>query len=87
MSSGFSDSLRASTRAGGIKSGSPTRASHRDPSPGTLRHVQHEITQSSTYSLSGHSSNAQITDNLRVQHQREKQELSELNDRFRGTGS
>ena len=30
------------------------------------------------------SSNAQITDNLRVQHQREKQELNDLNDRFRG---
>ncbi|CAF0743177.1 unnamed protein product [Didymodactylos carnosus] len=39
--------------------------------------------QSSFFNTST-SSNAQVTDTLRVQHQREKQELSELNDRFRG---
>ncbi len=70
MSSGVGDSVKTSTRSVSIESGARTRTNVRDLSPG--------------YSLLNQSTNAQVTDNLRVQHQREKQELSELNDRFRG---
>jgi chromosome segregation ATPase len=48
------------------------------------RYGGNETSNTSSYSILNQSTNAQVTDNLRVQHQREKQELSELNDRFRG---
>jgi hypothetical protein len=87
MSSGVGDSMKASTRSVSIESGTRTRTNVRDSSPlssGIQRYGQNETGMSSSYSLSTQSTNAQVTDNLRVQHQREKQELSELNDRFRG---
>lgn len=84
MSSGVGDSMKTSTRSVSIESGVRTRSNPRDVSPGSQRHGQHESGLSSSYSLLNQSTNAQVTDNLRVQHQREKQELSELNDRFRG---
>ena len=71
MSSGVGDSLKTPTRSTSIESANPHR------SPG-------QAGSSSSYSLLSQSSNAQVTGNLRVQHQREKQELGELNDRFRG---
>jgi intermediate filament protein if len=87
MSSGVGDSVKTSTRSVSIESGVRTRTNIRDLSPlsaGLQRYGQQETGTSSSYSLLNQSTNAQVTDNLRVQHQREKQELSELNDRFRG---
>ena len=68
MSSGATDPTKTTTRSVSIE----VRTRHRSPGQ---RHGLNE---------SGPSSNAIVTDNIRVQHQREKQELSELNDRFRG---
>lgn len=88
MSSGVADSvMKTSTRSVSIESGTRNRNNPRDTSPlssGASRYGQHDQENSSSYSLMNQSGNAIITDNLRVQHQREKQELSELNDRFRG---
>lgn len=75
MSSGVGDSLPTPTRSTPVEC--PTR--HRSPGQARV-----DTGVSSSYSLSSQSTNAQVTDNLRVQHQREKQELGELNDRFRG---
>jgi len=72
MSSGVGETVNTSTRSVSIESTTRARSNVRDTSP------------YSSYSLLNQSTNAQVTDNLRVQHQREKQELSELNDRFRG---
>lgn len=80
MSSGVGDTVKTSTRSVTIESGSRQRTNLRDSSP----YGQNETSTNSSYSLLNQSSNAVVTDNLRVQHQREKQELSELNDRFRG---
>jgi hypothetical protein len=87
MSSGVGDSVKTSSRSVSIESGKRNRTILRDSSPmslGTQQYGQNETSNSSSYSLLNQSTNAQVTDNLRVQHQREKQELSELNDRFRG---
>jgi chromosome segregation ATPase len=43
-----------------------------------------DIGNSLTAPMRPSSVNTQVTDNLRDQHQRDKQDLSELNDRFRG---
>jgi chromosome segregation ATPase len=77
MSTGVGDSMKTSTRSVSIESGT------RDRSP-MQRYGQTGTSNTSSYSILNQSTNAQVTDNLRVQHQREKQELSELNDRFRG---
>jgi chromosome segregation ATPase len=77
MSTGVGDSMKTSTRSVSIESGT------RDRSP-MQRFGQTGTSNTSSYSILNQSTNAQVTDNLRVQHQREKQELSELNDRFRG---
>jgi hypothetical protein len=84
MSSGVGDSVKTSTRSVSIESGTRNRSSYRDTSPNVQRYGQNDTSISSSYSLLNQSANTQVTDNLRVQHQREKQELSELNDRFRG---
>ncbi len=87
MSSGVGDAVKTSTRSVSIESVTRNRTNARDVSPlssGVQRYGQSETGTSSSYSLLNQSTNAQVTDNLRVQHQREKQELSELNDRFRG---
>lgn len=88
MSSGVGDSVvKTSTRSVTIESGVRNRSGIRDSSPlasNGLRYGTNDHDHGANYSLISQSSNAQITDNLRVQHQREKQELSELNDRFRG---
>ncbi|CAF3757382.1 unnamed protein product [Adineta steineri] len=88
MSSGVGDSVNTSARLVTIESGKRNRPGFRDASPtslSTTQYGQNETSSVSSYSLlSNQSTNAQHTDNLRVQHQREKQELSELNDRFRG---
>ena len=70
MSSGVIETtVRTSIRSSSVESGP------RHQSPGRL---------TSFHSILHQSGNAQVTDNLRVQHQREREELSELNDRFRG---
>ena len=77
MSSGLGDSMKTSTHSVTMESTVRTRS--------PVRHYGgNEGTNTSSYSIITQSSNAQVTDNLRVQHQREKQELAELNDRFRG---
>ena len=79
MSTGVGDSVKTSTRSVSMEtSGQQLVIDHLCDVYG-----QTEASHSSSYS-SHHSKNVQHTDNLRVQHQREKQELSELNDRFRG---
>jgi chromosome segregation ATPase len=75
MSSGVGESVKTSTRSVSIESGTRTRSPMRQFG---------QTSNTSSYSILNQSTNAQVTDNLRVQHQREKQELSELNDRFRG---
>ena len=91
MSSGVGDSVvKTSARSVTIESGIRNRSALRDTSPlssNGSRYGGNDPDPNSSYSLMNQSSNAQITDNLRVQHQREKQELSELNDRFRGRSS
>ncbi len=77
MSSGVGDSVKTSTRSVSIESGTRNRSPMQ-------RYGQNETSNTLSYSILTQSTNAQVTDNLRVQHQREKQELSELNDRFRG---
>jgi DNA repair exonuclease SbcCD ATPase subunit len=79
MSSGVVESVKTPTRAGSIEPGTRNRSPMQ-------RYAQNEQPSSnnSSYSLLNQSTNGQVTDNLREQHQREKQELSELNDRFRG---
>jgi chromosome segregation ATPase len=77
MPSGVGDSMKTSTHSVTLESGNRTRSPSR-------RYGQNEANTSSSYSLLNQSTNAQVTDKLRVQHQSEKQELSELNDRFRG---
>lgn len=77
MTSGAGDAMRTSTRSVSIESGTRNRS----PMQG---YGTNEASNTSSHSILNQSSNAQVTDNLRVQHQREKQELSELNDRFRG---
>ncbi|CAF0863780.1 unnamed protein product [Rotaria sordida] len=87
MSSGVGDIVKTSARSVSIESGTRNRTNLRDSSPlssGMQRQGQSEFGTSPSYSLFNQSTNAMVTDNLRVQHQREKQELSELNDRFRG---
>ena len=88
MSSGVGDAVtKTSSRSVSIESGTRNRNVQRDLSPlssGASRYGQTDHDNSSSYSLMTQSGNAIITDNLRVQHQREKQELTELNDRFRG---
>ena len=74
MSTGVGDSMKTSVSIdSSVRNRSPLR-----------RYEQSETSNNSSYSILNQSTNAQVTDNLRVQHQREKQELSELNDRFRG---
>ena len=77
MSTGVGDSMKTSTHSISIESGVRTRSPQR-------RYEPTDQSNNSSYSILNQSTNAQVTDNLRVQHQREKQELSELNDRFRG---
>ena len=85
MSTGVGDSVgKTSIRSVSIESGTRNRSLLRDTSPSSTGTSRYGQDVSSSYSLINQSGNAQITDNLRVQHQREKQELSELNDRFRG---
>ncbi|CAF4570980.1 unnamed protein product [Rotaria sp. Silwood1] len=87
MSSGVGDIVKTTTRSVSMESGTRNRSNLRDPSPlssGMQRQGQNEFGNCSPYALFNQSTNAMVTDNLRVQHQREKQELSELNDRFRG---
>ena len=79
MSTGLGESMRTSTHSVVIDSMTRNRSPIRHHGGGTS-----EGHSSSSYSIINQSSNAQVTDNLRVQHQREKQELTELNDRFRG---
>ncbi|CAF3392070.1 unnamed protein product [Rotaria sp. Silwood1] len=77
MLSGVGDPMKTSIRSVSVETGTRNR------SP-VQRYGQQEIGNSSSYSSLNQSTNNQVTDNLRVQHQREKQELAELNDRFRG---
>ncbi|CAF3926984.1 unnamed protein product [Rotaria sp. Silwood2] len=77
MLSGVGDPMKTSIRSVSVETGT------RNQSP-IQRYGQQEIGNSSSYSSLNQSTNTQVTDNLRVQHQREKQELAELNDRFRG---
>jgi len=78
MSSGVVESVKTPTRSGSIEPGTRNRSPMQ-------RYAQNEpSSNNSSYSLLNQSTNGQVTDNLREQHQREKQELSELNDRFRG---
>lgn len=84
MSSGGTDIVRTSTRSVSVELGVRPRQNIPDASPGTQRQGFNDSGNSSSYALLNQSTNSIVTDNLRVQHQREKQELSELNDRFRG---
>ncbi|CAF1387219.1 unnamed protein product [Adineta steineri] len=78
MSSGVGESVKTSTHSVTIEKGTRNRSPMQ-------RHAQNETSNNNlSYSLLNQSTNIQVTDNLREQHQREKQELSELNDRFRG---
>ena len=78
MSSGVVESVKTSTRSVSIEKGNRTRSPMQRYAP------NESSSNNSSYSLLNQSTNGQVTDNLREQHQREKQELSELNDRFRG---
>ncbi|CAF3002956.1 unnamed protein product [Rotaria socialis] len=84
MSSGVTDLARTTARAVSIETGTRNRTNLREISPSMQRQGLNGSSSSSPYALLNQSTNAIVTDNLRVQHQREKQELSELNDRFRG---
>ncbi|CAF2155417.1 unnamed protein product [Rotaria magnacalcarata] len=84
MSSGVTDLARTTTRSVSIETGTRNRTNLREISPSMQRQGLNDTSSSSPYALLNQSTNAIVTDNLRVQHQREKQELSELNDRFRG---
>ncbi|CAF1297885.1 unnamed protein product [Adineta ricciae] len=77
MSSGVGETVKTSTRSVSIEKGTRNRSPMQ-------RYVPNETSNNSSFSLLTQSSNGQVTDNLREQHQREKQELAELNDRFRG---
>ncbi|CAF0873208.1 unnamed protein product [Rotaria sordida] len=77
MFSGVGDSMKTSIRSVSVETGTRNR------SP-VQRHGQQETSHTLSNSSLYQSTNTQVTDNLRVQHQREKQELAELNDRFRG---
>lgn len=77
MLSGVGDSIKTSIRSVSVET------TTRNQSPGN-RYGANETGNTSSYSSLYQSTNTQVTDNLRVQHQREKQELAELNDRFRG---
>jgi chromosome segregation ATPase len=76
MSTGVGESVKTSTRSVSIERTTRTHSPMQ-------RYGQTETSNTSSSSLH-QTKNVQVTDNLRVQHQREKQELSELNDRFRG---
>ena len=80
MSSGVDDFMKSSIRSVSIESGRRSRRLG-DLSSG-IRQDEHNDMDNN--SLRNQTTNALVTDNLRVQHQREKEELSELNDRFRG---
>ncbi|UJR10494.1 hypothetical protein I4U23_014697 [Adineta vaga] len=77
MSSGVGETVKTSTRSVSIEKGTRNRSPMQ-------RYVHNDTSNNSSFSLLNNSSNGQATDNLREQHQREKQELAELNDRFRG---
>ncbi|CAF3801442.1 unnamed protein product [Rotaria magnacalcarata] len=77
MLSGVGDSITTSIRS--VSAETTTR--NRSP---VHRYGINETGNNSSHSSLYQSTNTQATGNLRVQHQREKQELSELNDRFRG---
>ncbi|CAF5121579.1 unnamed protein product, partial [Rotaria magnacalcarata] len=77
MLSGVGDSITTSIRS--VSAETTTR--NRSP---VHRYGINETGNNSSHSSLYQSTNTQVTGNLRVQHQREKQELSELNDRFRG---
>ena len=78
MSSGVVESVKTPTRSVSIEKGNRNRSPMQRYAP------NESSSNNSSYSLLNQSTNGQVTDNLREQHQREKQELSELNDRFRG---
>lgn len=79
MSTGASDLNMSVTTRSSVRSSS-VESPARQHSPGRA----FGASLSSSYSVLHQSGNAHATDNLRVQHQREREELTELNGRFRG---